>query len=243
MGKLRKEATTDLQLRRAMYLRSAMNSAELLLAHLRTQIANEELDRLAMEAGFVEPNQFDFENMTRPLRNLSFPLDNAYEYMWAIYECGLPRLVSFSPPLRQYIASIYLSCNRQCIWGMTVQGDYYYLLTQATLQNRSSLVHVMAWLETLAESANAAQGFDPRFARFCWVTLDNATHGESASVRRLEFAKLLHEPATPSLMDELNVCETTAETWKELYESTLNAIDEDGFGALFFGKRDRSIGD
>jgi hypothetical protein len=219
-----------------------MNSAELLLAHLRTQIANAELDQLAMEAGFVDPNQFDFENMRRPLRNLSFPLDNAYEYMWAIYECGLPRLRRFSPPVRQYVASVYLNCSRQCVWGMTVQGDYHYLLTQAALHNRSSLVEVMAWLESSAEAAEAAQGADPRFARFSWLTLDNVTQHGAASVRRLECAKLLHEPATPSFMDELNVCETTAQTWKKLYDATLSSDNKVGFEALFFGRRDRSMG-
>jgi hypothetical protein len=220
---------------------NATSRTESLLACVRTQITKKELDQFATEAGFVDPNCFDFDNMRRPLRDLSFPLGNHFEYMWAIYECGLPRLLRFSPALRQYVASIYLHCNRQCAWGMTVQGDYYHLLTQATLQNRSSVARVMAWLETLAEVNGATQDFDPRFARFCWVALDNVVRRDSASLQRKEFLRLLREPASPSFVDGLRVCETTAQRWEELYDATWSGLGEDRFEAVFFGIAGGSI--
>jgi hypothetical protein len=118
---------------------------------------------------------------------------------------------------------------------MTAQGDYYHLLTKATLQNRSSVARVMAWLETLAEVNGATQDFDPRFARFCWVALDNVVRRDSASLQRKEFLRLLREPASPSFVDELRVCEPTAQMWEALYGATLSGPVGDQFEAVFFG--------
>ena len=134
-----------------------------LLRVLAHAISADELAALRAEAGFQDPNEFDL--LLGPLSALAFPLEgDCYDIMWAIHECELSALEGHPAPVRQYVAALYLHCNRLKAWGMNVEADYHHMLVAATLGASSTAAPVMAFLEGLTESSGAAEGFDPRMA-------------------------------------------------------------------------------
>ncbi len=119
-----------------------------LLALMERKISPAEMQRLAGEPGFCEPNDFDFNRMLSPLRNHMFPRDNHFEYMWAIYESGLERLSNYSAAVRAYVAMLYVHCNRCRAW-LTVKGDYYFMLVEALMacpELRQASADYLLWL-------------------------------------------------------------------------------------------------
>jgi hypothetical protein len=188
-----------------------------LLVALARSIDPVEFDMLREEAGFKPPNDFDFERMRGPLTALRLPTDDCYEYLWAIYECGLEPLQRFSAAIRQYVAIVYVHCNRLRAWGITVAGDYCYMLVEATLQNLASAPLVRDFLWRLTDEQGAADGYNPRFAQWSWVTLDSALGGTEAT-KRGQLAGVLSRPLDFETELELRVCVRSLADWRSLYQ-------------------------
>jgi hypothetical protein len=126
-------------------------SEVVLLELMECQISPAEMQRLAGEDGFCEPNNFDLNHMLSPLRDHMFPRDNHFEYLWAIHESGPERLSTYSAAVRAYIAMLYVHCNRYAVW-MPVKGTYYFMLVEALMeypQLRQASADYLLWLADL----------------------------------------------------------------------------------------------
>jgi hypothetical protein len=209
-----------------------------LLQVIASQLDPAEFESLKHEAGFLPPNDFDFEWMRKPLARLQFPRTDQYEYLWAIYECGLKCLSAYSPSMRQYVAAIYLSCNKAHIWGATVQGDYCYTLVEATLSNFKTAPDVLSFLLHLSSDKDADDGYDPRFAGFSCAALQSAL-GRPDPLAWERLSALLVSNRNANFLADLRVCEYGIEDWRRLYARacSIGGQSDAGFEDLFLGRR------
>jgi hypothetical protein len=211
--------------------------ARALLCALAAVLSDHDIAALRGEAGFQDPNDFDFELLVHPLSTLEFPPEDAcYEVMWALHECGLLALERYPAPVRQYLAAIYLHCNRLRTWGLNLEADYHYMLVSATLEAGSTVAAVMAFLDSLADSTGAVEGFDPRMAQFSWLLLHCAfvaTDTEASVAKR----QLLGAPMLADLRADLLVVQRSLGDWEQLHAKAceMGRRGYEEFTKLFFG--------
>ena len=207
-----------------------------LLALMERQISPAEMQRLAGEDGFCEPNNFDFNHMLSPLRDHMFPRDNHFEYMWAIHESGLERLSNYSAAVRAYVAMLYVHCNRYAAW-MTVKGDYYFMLLEALIecpQLRQASADYLLWL---ADRRGPEFIEYDRFDSLALVATQCCLGGPFASGICAELVLRLANSDDQDFLGELYVCERSGDDWRNLFLRACGAQLVAGieFDRFFFG--------
>jgi hypothetical protein len=187
-----------------------------LLALMERQISPVEMQRLAGEGGFCEPNDFDFNHMLSPLRDHMFPRNDHFEYMWAIHESELARLSNYSAAVRAYIAMLYVHCNRYHDW-MPVKGDYYFMLIEALMEYpelRQASADYLLWLA----DRRGPELIEPdRFDSLALVAAQCCLGGPVANGTYAELALRLANSDDQDFLLELNVCQRSSDDWKNLF--------------------------
>lgn len=204
------------------------------LIFLRQLIKDEEFGRLTAEAGFNEPNEFDIDRLRQPLVRSNFPASDFYEYQWAIHECGLDQICSYSPAMQVYLASIYVYCNKRQQWGIRIESDYYYLGISAVLDSPMPELarQFSSFLEWLCECVPSDEGYDDFFALLAWIMLRRiVSPSDSDGILRV-VEILLAKGYSDEQLSELTVSSHGMKKWSELHcrlkngDSTLNSIIE-----------------
>lgn len=214
-----------------------------LLELMERQISPAEMQRLAGEDGFNEPNNFDFNRMLSPLRDHMFPRDDHFEYMWAIHESGLERLSNYSAVVRAYVALLYVHCNRYAAW-LTVKGDYYFMLVEALIDYpdlRQASADYLLWL---ADRRGPEFIESDRFDSLALVAIQCCLGGPVASGICAELVLRLANSDDQDFLGELNVCQRSSDEWRNLFLRVCGAPLVAGieFDRFFFGpsRRGRS---
>jgi hypothetical protein len=225
-----------------MTVRSEVAEA-VLLALMERQISPAEMQRLAGEDGFCEPNNFDFNHMLLPLRDHMFPRDNHFEYMWAIHESGLERLSNYTAAVRAYVAMLYVHCNRFKDW-ITVKGDYYFMLLEALMECPELRQASAEYLRWLADRRGPEFIEYDRFDSLGLVATQCCLGGPVASGICTELVSRLANSDDQDFLGELNVCQRSSDEWRNLFLRVCGAPLVAGieFDRFFFGpsRRGRS---
>ena len=207
-----------------------------LLALMERQISPAEMQRLAGEAGFCEPNDFDFNRMLSPLRDHMFPRGDHFEYMWAIYESELARLFNYSAAVRAYFAMLYVHCNRYHDW-LPVKGDYYFMLVEALTECpelRRASADYLLWLA----DRRGPELIEPdRFDVLGLVATQCCLGGPVASETCAELVSRLANSDDQDFLLDLNVCQRSSDDWRNLFLRVCGASLVAGveFDRFFFG--------
>lgn len=190
------------------------------LGFIRGRIEWAEFSKLSKEGGFDDPNNFNIEQIIRPLKNGAFPRKNHYEYMWAIYECSVKRLQGYSKSMQIYIASLYIYCNKVQQWGMSVESDFYYLIVNAELSqlDLDEIRQLLIFLEWLHEYVRADHGYDDYFCLLSWTFLRRLIKLTNDKSFQMIATNLMSRNYTKSYLAELSVSEMTPDNWYELHQ-------------------------
>ena len=207
-----------------------------LLALMERQISPAEMQRLANESGFCEPNDFDFNRMLSPLRDHMFPRDDHFEYMWAIHESELKRLSNHGAAVRAYVAMLYVHCNRYRAW-LTVKGDYYFMLVEALLEYpelRQASADYLLWL---ADRRGPEFIESDRFDSLALMAIQCCLAGPAASGICAELVSRLANSDDQDFLGELTVCQRSSDDWRNLFLRVCGAPLVAGveFDRFFFG--------
>jgi hypothetical protein len=207
-----------------------------LLELMERQISPAEMERLAGEDGFREPNNFDFNHMLSPLRDRMFPRDNHFEYMWAIHESELARLSNYSAAVRAYIAMLYVHCNRYHDW-LPVKGDYYFMLIEALMEYpevRQASADYLLWLA----DRRGPEFIEPdRFDSLALVAIQCCLGGLVAGGTCAELVSRLANSDDQDFLLDLNVCQRSSDDWRNLFLRACGTQNVAGieFDRFFFG--------
>jgi hypothetical protein len=189
-----------------------------LMRHCKERIDAREFDALREEPGFSPPNTFSVEELMQPLARERFPEENHYEYLWAIYECGLGLLERCSAAMRVYLASLYVYCNKRRIWGTTVECDYYHALIHITRESRTDFrpAELLAFIEWLNDHVPAAEGYDDYFCLLSWAFLRRLAGRTDDERFREVIAHLGAKRYSKERLAELAVSDRWPAAWLEL---------------------------
>lgn len=155
-----------------MFPRSKAVDGSALLRRLSASISDDELDRFACEAGFSEPNCFPFQRMRQILATHEFPTTDHVEYGWAVSECGIERISSYSLSLRLFATVLYLYCHRTTAFNGNQDGTFFYsLLNDSALWQEGEsfgrqLLHLCEWL---VEFVPSHQDHDAYYLLLAWL--------------------------------------------------------------------------
>jgi hypothetical protein len=189
-----------------------------LLRHCKARIERGEVEALRGEPGFAPPNQFPVEELMQPLAVERFPEERHYEYLWAIYECGLDALQRCSAAMRVYLASLYVYCNKRRIWGATVECDYYYALIETARERGTDFppAELLAFIEWLNDRVPAAEGYDDYFCLLSWAFLRRLAGRTDDERFREVIAHLAAKRYSKERLGELTVSDRWPAAWLEL---------------------------
>jgi hypothetical protein len=192
-----------------------------LLRHCKERIDLGEFEALREEPGFSPPNTFSVDELMQPLLRGRFPEDKHYEYLWAIYECGLELLERCSAAMRVYLSSLYVYCNKRRAWGMTVECDYYYALITTAKEPGTDFPpdEILAFIEWLIDHVEAGEGYDDYFCLLSWAFLRRIA-GRTGDARFREvLAELVARGYSKERLAELTVSDRWPAPWLELHRS------------------------
>ncbi len=190
------------------------------LKKLENDIDFDEFTELAAMAGFSDPNNFPIEKITNILETKSFPTEDHYEFLWAIYECGRDELTHMSCPMRIYLASLYVYCNKIYLWGTAIESDYYLIMLNAAIESESGEYEtLLCFVEWLHDYVQPDEGHDDYFCLLTWIFLQR----KARLTNRFEFQKVLTfleaKQYTQQQLDELTVSDNWRENWLGLSDS------------------------
>ena len=143
------------------------------LAELDALIDAEERSRFSMEAGFTDPNNFAFENITRVLTGHAFPTTDHVEYGWAIKECGFDPGERYTFPMRLFAAAIYLYCYRVVGFDGNFQGEFLNPLVKGGVDGEGpvSAALLLAFLEWMYEHVVSHGAYSEYDLLLAWSVL------------------------------------------------------------------------
>ena len=122
------------------------------LTNLQRKIDTTSLQDMAALGGFNPPNNFPFYSMTKLLIDKRFPIDNLFEYAWAIYECGYDEIQELNPYSQIFLVSIFLYAQRKMERSDGTEEMYYYILAKASLlveaDDRILILEYLEWIES-----------------------------------------------------------------------------------------------
>lgn len=102
-----------------------------------------------------------------------FPEDDATEFGWAIYECGLDRLEKMDPWGLLLLASICLYSQKKAAWGESLDGHLFYLLAKKVFEVEDVDFRnaVILFLEWLNDCVLANEYYDDYYLLLSWLML------------------------------------------------------------------------
>lgn len=202
-----------------------------LLAFLRDRIDAEEFRALSREAGFLSPNEFDFESIGRPLQAMEFPAAGWYEIEWAIYECGWENLLRYSVDMKAYLASLYVYCNKRKQWSIVIDSDYFYLAIEAALESKhpGSAQNFAGFIEWLNDHVVPDQGYENYYELLSWALLQRIAQTDGVAAMQAVLTVLRAKNYNAERLSELTVSDRSMVAWLELHRrvpSAGAALDE-----------------
>lgn len=211
------------------------------LSHIEARICFAELHTLATEPGFTDPNQFPFERILAPLKEKQFPLQDHYEYCWAIYECGFDRIERCSKWVKLYLASLYIYCNKRKQWGLKIESDYYYMVISAETNEgvTDCSQQFLRFLEWLHEDVVEDEGYDNYYLLLSWSLLRRLRNEVSDCVFQDVLRTLISKQYSADNIFALTVSERGGSAWYDLYRSIpmpLNYVETYEFDAIVKGQ-------
>lgn len=131
---------------------------------LASRISSEELEAFLVEFGFVAPNCFDPGGVRKILTEGRYPKNNLRELGWAVYECGIERVRSYSAGIRIFASSVYVYARHVEEWGGDWQGEFCHLMIAGSMRSGAidelrALVVFLEWLCSCVSPANQANDF------------------------------------------------------------------------------------
>lgn len=205
-----------------MKLFSCSSSQEgVFLALLSKNLEVGEWDRLQHEGGFREPNCFEIEAFKRILEELQFPRTSFYEYQWAIYECGVPRLLRYSAWMQTFLSSVYLYCNKRQQWGIEIQSDYFYVMASLNTDGQGPVAlweATIQFLEWLYECVKPGQGYRDYYCLLTWSMLRRLSGADPDCLLERVVEILLARKYTPEEIELLTVSDRNQGAWYRLHQ-------------------------
>ena len=141
-----------------------------ILTALERLIDSEEIAFFSREGGFMDPNNFPFQNVLNILRSHKFPTAEHFEYGWAIRECGIDQLRRYSPPMRLFAASIYLYCYKVIGFDGNYQGEFFYMLLQGEVEGEgpACAAQLLTFLEWMYEHVPSHEQYSEYDLLLAW---------------------------------------------------------------------------
>lgn len=143
------------------------------LAAMEVLISDDDLLCLSKGGGFSGPNNFDFRRVLDLLRRRRFPVDDYFEFGWAINECGVNYLWGLGSSVRMFASSIYLYSHRSLAFDGNYEPGYYYLLLKTVLEKRDPthvelLSNFLEWLHDFVVPADEVGSY---WLLLTWIVL------------------------------------------------------------------------
>jgi len=197
------------------------NAGAEFLEFLRSRIDLDEFRHLAKEGGFSPPNTFTIEDIIGPILDARFPAADHYEFEWAIYECGLDNLRSYTKEMRIYLCAIYMYCNKVRQWGISIESEYHRMAVTSVLE-RSDPAYIknfITYLEWLFENVEPDQGYEDYFCLLSWIILQRVAQDASSDLFDLVMSHLSSKNYSVQQLSELSVIEQWNADWLQLSET------------------------
>jgi hypothetical protein len=191
------------------------------LSFFESALVPEELMAFAKEDGFNAPNDFPFEKFLESAQKKLFPRDGQYELEWAIYECGLERLETYSKGIQIYTSALYVYCNKMHQWGICTESHFLFSVVELELKGGPSQYaeYFSKFIEWLHESVEADNGYNDYYLLVTWLLLARLTAQDSSDCFRSVLNYLLAKQLTGDEIDALNVSKYSRLNWLELHKS------------------------
>jgi hypothetical protein len=221
-----------------MFDLSSSDDGRLVLSTVRSNIEAGALEEFSKAGGFGPPNDFSFAELIRILDDGDFPIRNHYNLQWAIYECGVEVVRELSSWAKMFVCSVYLYCNKRRQWGMSVESDYFYSLTEEAAKVGGEYADVaakfLAWLE---RHVAADVGYDNYFLLLAWLMVKRSMGGP-ADADVLETIDALSQIGyTAQQIDDLSVSVTRPPGWLALSKllPPVPDVSEDRYDQIIMG--------
>jgi hypothetical protein len=197
-----------------------------LLSVLHTKITSQDLEVLSYQGGFQPPNDFNVYRIERVLETGQFPLEDHYEYAWAIYECSLGIIQRMSPYIKVLLSALFIFCRKRTSWGVPIENEYYQLGLDGVFECgedslSSAFLGFLNWLN--AEVAAVEDGYESYFSLLSLAYL-SANRGQANGEVFEMLLDELSEKVTNRTDADLTISSAGLSWWREI---SANVVDGD----------------
>jgi hypothetical protein len=199
------------------------------LKKLKKHVSEKELIALAMEAGFVYPNNFPIQKIIDIINSGKMPQDDLEDYIWAIYECNYERLQLYSPWVKAFISSIYVHSYKLNQSGVCVQSDYFFLGVKAALQDETGELAgaFLEFINWLNYCVTPDDGYEDQYAWIAWIFLKKIMNEENSNDYKKIINYLSERNYTSEMIDTLDVSTNREDSWWSLFAALQKEISEE----------------